>query len=136
MGEGSCIDDERREIDAYYTNIDTHPDITAARCAQLCTEQPLCIGLGWNEIISECENLFPDGEAESLAASYDGWYSYLGYTGHVIQDALGRGYYDYDLGFDCYRKGIFITQFRKNSLSSRDIETCLLNNRNESDFFL
>ena len=66
MGEGSCIDDERREFDAYYTNIDNHLDMTAARCAQLCTEQPLCIGLGWNEIIFECENLFPNGQAENI----------------------------------------------------------------------
>ena len=93
-------------------------DMTPTGCAQLCTQQPLCLGLSWKDFgrHMQCVHWFPDGQAENLGASYDRWHSYLMYTGDgSIQGGETVPYYDEDTRFDCYRKGILITQFRKNS---------------------
>ena len=121
MGDGHCIDSEGERYDVYSTYDD--PDMTAKRCAQLCTQQPLCIGLSWNHYGPACFHWFPDGQAENLGAFYSGWRSRLHFTGDGrIQEAQDQGYYDDESGlngWDCYRKGILINQFRKNSCQKK-----------------
>ena len=125
MGDGYCIDSEGERYDLYDSTWDD-PDLTATRCAQLCTQQPLCIGLSWSHYGPVCYHWFPDGQAENLGASYSGWRSRLHYTGDgPIQGAQDQGYYDDGSGlngWDCYRKeeeGILINQFRKNSCQKK-----------------
>ena len=106
MGEGYCVDEDFSEFDYYYTE---DLDMTAARCAQLCNEEALCIGLSWKHQSGSkrCQHWFSDGTAETLGASYNEWTSVLDGDGAGdIEYVAGLAYYDDDKGFDCYTKGI------------------------------
>ena len=113
MGQGTCQDNNNELFDYYWKQF----SITAKGCAEKCSQQTLCIGLGWLMSVRLCYNYFSDGQATQVAASYDGWGYRGAYMGEGSVNANALEYYDERdasdpndrRGFDCYKKGILIT---------------------------